>query len=292
MPAQIFLSCGQASSRERDAAVRLREYLSAQGFQVYVAIQAQSIQDVNSSIIRQLERSDYYLFVDFRREELGPTPTSGNRGSLFTHQELAIAYRSGFEQVLLFQETGTKLEGLLRYMAGNATSFDSIDELATKVAIAIRERNWTPTYSRHLIATRPRWSQGTIQYGPLIGRFLYVDIENKRPDLAAMDDRYISPNRSHLKTTGQPGFNQVIWPQSHGAFDVLMVARYDAACIFLNSALDVPPAPLIAACGHYGLEYAVLARDFPVLHFTIDLEVTGRIDTTTATLRESGERAA
>src|ERR1700681_1582447 len=110
MPAQIFISCGQATPRERDAAARLKKALVEDGYRVYVAIQAQSIEDVNSGIIRQLERSDYYVFIDFGRESLSWLGRE-SRGSLFTHQELAIAHRTGFEHVLFFQEDGVKLEG-------------------------------------------------------------------------------------------------------------------------------------------------------------------------------------
>jgi hypothetical protein len=297
--AKIFLSCGQANDRERSAAARVKEALTSQEFDVYVAIQAQSIQDVNSGIIAELQRSDYYLFVDFRREVLGSRQEA--RGSLFTHQELAIAYVSGFEHVLFFQETGMKLEGLMRYLAANPTPFDTVDQLVEGISKAIRERDWRIDYSRHLIATRPRWSDSVIRYGELTGRFLYIDIENKRRDLAAFDTvarlefiqpfgeaKYQCPNRSHLKTTGQPGFIQVIWPCSHGAFDLLVVDQQRPLHVYLNNALDVTPrVPVIRDRGRYSLEYSVLAREFPVLHFTIDLELTGVLESAAATLRET-----
>jgi hypothetical protein len=306
MTAQIFLSCGQADKRERDAAARVREMFNAQGFNVYVAIQAQSIQDVNAGIIRQLERSDYYLFIDFRRERLGSGQDSEARGSLFTHQELALAYRSGFERVLFFQERGTRLEGLLRYMGANPIVFDSLDQLIEQLLIAFSERGWTTGYSRHLRAIRPRWSDGVIQYGELIGHFLYIDIENRRPDAAAYDTvarlefirpftgaRYTCPNRSHLKTTGQPGFVQTIWPQSYGAYDLLMLNYQSPSHLYLNNALDVTPrSPLISNRGQYALEYAVLTRDFPELRFTVELELKEVFDATLPMVREGWSNGA
>ena len=250
-------------------------------------------------IIAELQRSDYYLFVDFRREILGSDHEA--RGSLFSHQELAIAYVSGFEHVLFFQERGMKLEGLMRYLGANSTPFDTVDQLVQSVTAAVRERAWRTDYSRHLIATRPWWSDGTICYGELTGRFLYIDIENKRRDLAAFDTvarlefiqtsgyaKYQCPNRSHLKTTGQPGFSQIIWPCSHGAFDLLVVDQECPLHVYLNNALDVTPrVPVIEDRGRYALEYSVLAREFPVLRFTIDLELTGLLEGTTAALRET-----
>jgi len=298
MPAQIFVSCGQASERERFAAAEVRATLESLGFDVYIAIEAQSIEDVNSGIIRQLERSDYYLFIDFRREVFsGSTPTAA-RGSLFTNQELAIAYVFGFEHVLFFQEKGVQLEGLLRYLGANPTLFDSSEELVARVRDSVDKR-WNASYSRHLVAARPSWSEKIISIPTrgLRGRFLFVDIENRRPYTAAFDtvarlefissngaERYVCGNRSHLKTTGQPGFSQVIWPASHGAFDALMVDDQHPDRVYLHNALDVAPQPIIVGMGRHILDYAVLARDFPVLRFSVDLNLSGDLWTTTASL--------
>jgi hypothetical protein len=299
MPAQIFISCGQANERERATAAHLKAALITDGYRVHVAIQAQSLNDINAGIIRELERSDYYIFIDLGRERLSWKPGSRARGSLFTHQELAIAHRSNFERALFFQQEGVELEGLLRYMGANATSFRRGADLVALVRRAMSNRDWRPDYSRHLIATRPRWESFLIRTPRLAGRFFFVDIENRRRDVAAYDtvarlefirpengERMPSPDRSHLKVTGQPGFSQVIWPSSHGAFNVLMVGAEPPHSVYLDNALDVAVVPeLIKQPGRYELEYAVLAKDLPVLHFTVDVELTGDLHTTDAKLR-------
>jgi hypothetical protein len=291
--AQVFVGCGQHHPEERSAAEAIRNQLRQLGFEVYVAVAAQSIEDVNSGIIRQLKRSDYYVFVDFAREDVG----GAARGSLFTNQELAIAYLLGFERVLFFQQAGLKLEGLLRYMGSNATRFAIPSELPALVAEAFTTREWLPTYSRHLAAIRPRFD-GPFPYGELVGWFLYVDIENRRQDVPAFETvaRLISietaegvgPShiRSPLKVTGAPAFEQTIWPMDHGAFDLLALDLSDPTHVRLNSALDVTPIPtLVHGAGTVGLHYAVLARDFPVHKFIVDLTLTGNIDTTMAHIR-------
>lgn len=299
MPAQIFVSCGQASERERAFAERLRRVLGDEGFAVYVAIHAQSIEDVNSGIIRQLERSDYYVFIDFRRERIAEDRF---RGSLFTHQELAIAHRSQFEYALFFQEQGIELQGLLRYMGANPTLFGPDDDLVDLVRRAVRERGWTPAYSRHLIATRLRGSEQLIRTPQIAGRFFFVDVENRRPDAAAYDTvarleliedadgtRKPSPNRSPLKVTGQGAFRQTIWPLSHGALDVLAVGTEPRRGIFLHTSLDLPRIdPVITRPGQYALEYAVLARDFPVLRFRLRVILTDDVETTEVALINPG----
>ncbi len=296
MPAQIFVSCGQRTQRERDFATRLKAGLEQDGFAVYVAIRAQSLEDVNSGIVRQLELSDYYLFVDFRRERIA---RGVRRGSLFTHQELAIAHRSGFERSLFFQHRGIKLEGLLRYMGANPVLFSSGDDLVELIRSTFRQQRWTSDYSRHLAAARLHQPRAVISSSQITGLFYPVDIENRRKDAAAWDavsrleficsdkeGRQPSPNRSPLKVDGQSGFRQVIWPQDHGAFDVLAVGVEPPHGLYLYTALDLPRVdPIITKPGHYDLEYAVLARNFPVLRFTVSVELTGSLHTTAVTLK-------
>ncbi|MGD0575217.1 MAG: hypothetical protein ABSB61_07610 [Anaerolineales bacterium] len=303
MAGRVFISCGQATEEERQAAATLREYFRERGFQPYVAIQAQSIQDVNTAIVSELKLADFYVFVDFGREELPGKHEGSRRGSLFAHQELAIAYLLGFEKVIFLQQKDVLLEGLLRYMASNASRFSSTTDVLPTVQCLVEERAWDPSYSRHLVVGGIHWSDGTIAFGShtgerLVGRFLYLDILNMRTDLAAFNCiarlasisrpgvlPQISPDRSHLKVTGQPGFVQTIWPSSGGAFDLLMVKSQGGGAVYLNNALDViPKRPILADPGEYRLHYEVLAEAFPILELAVDLHATGIPDTTQASL--------
>jgi hypothetical protein len=65
-----------------------------------------------------LEKSEYYLFIDFRREELG---SQRFRGSLFSHQELGIATYLKKEHILIFQERGVlERDGIKGYVPGKS----------------------------------------------------------------------------------------------------------------------------------------------------------------------------
>lgn len=188
MAARVFISCGQSTEEERRAAQEIKGALRRKGFRPYVAIQSQSIQDVNSGIIEELKRADYCLFIDFKRERLDDTDSW--RGSLFTNQELAIAYLLGLDRVLFFQQEGVKLEGLLRYMASNATSFNEPKRLPQLISEALSDRGWTPDYTRHLAILRSRWSIGDLTYHHPNGehrhvRAYYTDVENRRNDVGA-----------------------------------------------------------------------------------------------------------
>jgi hypothetical protein len=307
MPGKVFISCGQASNEERATAAQLSHWLASRGFQPYVAIQAQSIQDVNTAIISELKASDYYIFIDFPREILAGDSDGAHRGSLFTHQEMAIAYILGFENVLFLRHKDVKLEGLLRYTASNAMIFSTFQEIMEKVEKAIAERAWTPNYTRHLIVANSRWSEGIINYRShstgesFVGRFLSIDIQNHRSDIAAYNTvarlgsiKDIDGNslpvadQSYLKANGQPGYAHTIWPRSHGAFDLLLAKVEPGGAICLNSSLDLTPKPtIIAHPGRYILGYEVLAESFPILKFSIQLDVSQNAQATQAQLLDS-----
>src|SRR5436190_19996924 len=112
--ARIFISCGQSKESDepqvaREIAVRLERL----GFDPYIAVAEQTLRGVKENIFEQLRKSEYFLFVDFKREFLVGTEPPVCRGSLFSHQELAIASFLDID-VLAFQENGVKrTDGLL-----------------------------------------------------------------------------------------------------------------------------------------------------------------------------------
>jgi hypothetical protein len=306
MSARVFISCGQRKG-EREVAGAVARWFAERGFRPCVALEAQSIQDVNSGIIGELRRADYYVFIDFRREPLSDADPQEYRGSLFSHQELAVAHAMGFEHCLFFRESGVKLEGMCQFMASNATPFDTRSEVPGLVAAAAEQRAWTPDYSRNLVVARLHYPDQRIQFGELRGRALHADIENRRPDVGAAgavarlammrtagDGWRISPDRSHLKVTGQPGFEQTIWPKSHGAFCLLFVdMRNERCCVYLINALDIAPRPLLLDDpGDHLLRYEVFAQGFDVLCFKVQIRIPTRGTEFSAELVDNGDDVA
>ena len=292
MPGKVFISCGQASDAERMAAREVAAWFHLQGFTPYVATQVQSILDLNLGIVGELKASDYYLFVNFRREQLPPTEASSPtfRGSLYTNQELAIAYALGFEKMLFLNQRNAERAGMFGTIVSNSQEFDGYIELLPAVQAAVQAAEWTPSYSRQLLASRLRLAQ-IVRFGDhtgqRVGRTLHIDIENRRPDLAATHcaarlrtiheeagTSRLCFDQSPLKITGQPGYSQSIWPETHGAFDLLSVSTDKYPYVFLNSALDVSPRqPVITDLGTYRLEYEVYAEGFPKLSFAVELQL-------------------
>jgi hypothetical protein len=287
---RVFLSCGQATDEERSATHLIAEMLRSEGFTPYVATQVQTILDLNGEIIRELKQADYYFHINFRRERLAD---SGEfRGSLFAHQELALAYGLGFDKMLFLSQNGVRNEGMLAFIVSNTPKFEKHTEAADAAKRAIQSAGWVPSYSRNLIAQRLRWGP-QVQYRDHTGQrpvqVLYVDIVNCRPDLGAVGTvarlaaiveqgrKRVSPDRSHLKATAYPGYAQTIFPESHGAFDLLALVLNQPHIVTLNSALDVSPrSAIINAPGEYLFEYEVFANAFPVLSFGVHLRVRDR----------------
>ncbi len=307
MPGRVFISCGQSTTEEIELASSVRDWFISAGYTPYVAIKAQSIDDVNSSIIGELRRSDYYVFIDFKRESLvGSTDNSDHRGSLFTNQELSIAYILGFQNVIFLQQSGVRLEGLIRYMASNAQQFEHVHEILPHVQRQVADRSWSVDYSRHFVVSGIRWSDGIIDYasGQIVGRFLYLGIENRRPDVGAFNttarlsqiqqegqDLVESSNRSPLKATGiVRGYSQTIWPDSEEEFDLLAVGNSCGNEVFLNTAMDVPPVPVIREAGHHRLHYEVFAEGFEVVRVEVLLVLAGNPMTATAEISAPVER--
>ena len=309
MKSRVFLSCGQ-QPKERDVARKLAALLRTYGFEVYIAINAQTILEINAGIIGELKNSDCYLFVNFCRDKIA----GKYRGSLFSNQELAIAYAFGFERILIVNQTDILSEGMLQYIGVNTETFEDFTDCCTVVERAIRRSGWMADYSRRLRAGGLRFSDEVIRYGAaygeLIGRFLYLDIQNGRPDIAALEATAKlaeygpmgeplrpSPIRSPLKTTGRPGFSHTIFPNSHEAFDLLCIGEHRAPGlgwppavggstiaaplafqnrgVHLNSAYDVIGAGRLPMnAGVWMLRYEFYAIGFPLLSVLVRLNVT------------------
>ena len=129
-------------------------------------------------------------------------------------------------------------------------------------------------------------------------RVFNVDIQNRRRDIGALNavarlKHIVRPDgtvqididRSPLKANGQPGYTQLIWPESHASWNFVAVSMETPSTIYLNSALDVVPRnPIISAPGEYTLTYEVWAENFAVLRFEIRLSVNDNTLTTAAEL--------
>lgn len=81
--ARVFVSCGQSrGSEEGDVANCVAARLSTLGFDPYVAAEQQTLRGLKENIFAHLERSEYFVFIDFKRERLADLEPTSHRGSL------------------------------------------------------------------------------------------------------------------------------------------------------------------------------------------------------------------
>ena len=237
MSCKVFVSCGQGREEERAVAEQIGCILRDRGFEPYIAKDVQTIFDLNSGIVGELKSSDCFLFVNFRRDELAQANEKertgpGFRGSLFSNQELAIAYALGFDRILIVNQADVRREGMLQFMVANTETFVDYADCPSVVARELDRSGWDCRFSRNLQTGTLSRAQ-LVTYGRLEGNFWHLDIHNLRPDIAAlectaklshlakdMENWQPSPNQSPLKATGRQGFAHTIFPNSHEAFDL------------------------------------------------------------------------
>src|SRR6266568_2050336 len=301
MPGKVFISCGQDTDAERLAAREAATWLNSEGYGAYVAIKVQSIPDLNKGIIDELKRSDYFLFVNFRREMI--SQGSGDpvfRGSLYTNQELAIAYALGFQDMIFLNQRFTERRGMFGTIVSNSPEFDRYTELLPGLQTAIRDAGWKPSFSRNLVPALVSWSapvnysDHTIWQGhsspqrPM--KTLILSLANKRHDrgavaatlrLKAVTDSagrgLLVEDTTPLKATGYvQSYSQIIWPESSGEFDLLALDLASPERLFLLSIRDLSPRrPVVSGRGNYQVVFQAFAEGFPIVDIPVALTVTG-----------------
>lgn len=303
--ARVFVSCGQTkNSRELDTAEKIRVRLQELGFDPYIAVEEQTLRGLKENIFRQIETSEYFIFVDFKREQLvsggaSPSPEPVCRGSLFSHQELSLASYLNIP-LLAYQEKGTKEDdGILRFLQANATVFTDRNLLPNVIADEVQRRGWKSNARNELLLERPQGQSVDAQvYGTQeVRRFYYVDVRNLHPRETARNcyvylEKVIGldpptgeiPFRSvELKWAGYTLPNAHILPQKPRPFDALYIPMSAPTRVGFNAFCDSTlfGRPLIATAGRYELRYAVVSDNFPIARCSVVLNLSDMLDRTT-----------
>ena len=134
--ARVFISCGQRTDREIKIGKAVQDYFLGRDFEAYFAEKVHSSDALTENIFKFLRQSEYFVFIDFKREEI---KEGEFRGSLFVNQELAIATFLRL-QGLGFCEKGVKREGILHYHIYNAFPFKDETEIIQK--LEEETKNW------------------------------------------------------------------------------------------------------------------------------------------------------
>ena len=280
MRARVFISCGQSDESERAVARRIFERLHNLGYEPYLAVEEQTLNGLIENIFGRLAASEYFVFIDFLREQFANL--SDHRGSLFSHQELAVAAYLRLD-VVAIQEAGVRqLDGMMRFVQANAVSFSNRETVPELVEQEIKRHHWQPSWRCTLALERPpeqfkdapcvdqegrsagkrRFFQAVV-YNQHISRvaahaYVYLD-QIKRvgetPELAH--------NNTELKWTGYLLPFAVVRPGVRREFDCCWihdskpsVARFD------NPFTDSSDPTELVGPGKFQLRYSVVADGF------------------------------
>jgi len=283
MKAKVFLSCGQNNSSDEPAvAQKIAQSICALGFDCYMAVAAQSLRGLRENIFAQLESADYLVFIDFKREEIRVNrgePVC--RGSLFSHQELAIA---SFLEVpsLILQERGIKpLDGMLGAMQANAIPFSDRDLLASAVAGLIAEKlqrgEWRKD-ARNTLSLEvadPQFSVARQNVG-VLRRFYHIAVRNNHHRKAALSchayldavlnlstNELTTPKTVEFKWAGTPLPGVRIGPTAVREFDVINFVLSSPIMPEFWPLADSPDYyPRMGGPGKYRLSFSVVSLNF------------------------------
>ncbi len=284
--AKVFISCGQRSDEEKDTAERIKKALMCEGYNPYVAVQQQSLKALRERIFKELEDSEYIVFVDFKRERLDCGKLF--RGSLFSHQELAVAsyLDLGTErdmEILAFHEKGVDPEdGMMGALQVNPEEFT--DPGCLPQLIACRARNqWEPGWKNQLRLSR------RVEEKP--AKYYHIEVENLHHRKHAINCYvYLKAPRKYSNGKDIPTMelkwefvkvyvpNVAIGAGSMRRLDAFWVdlckpnginlSTHADTCLFVEN--------IITDAGTHDLTYIVISENFPDAEITCEVEIDDR----------------
>jgi hypothetical protein len=299
--AKVFISCGQNKNSDESKLVELvKETIESLGFIAYVAIHDHALKGVVDNIIPHLETSDYFLFIDFERELLLPQNKKIDdinvidlkvRGSLFCHQELALATHFGLD-VLPFQQ-GKRMEvcGMASAMQVNFIPFNSSKELIGLLKENVKKL-WDKKSKNKLTLQAEKPSLNVTTPGGILN-FYHVNVKNLHTKKIAEDcrvyidlvkekpsGRLIPLNQIELKWTGFTFPSATILPSPNNGrkFDAFVGFHNQPNLVKFLSFTDSSQYVLTLKKGDYELEYLVVSKNFPIEKATFQLHVDDSLD--------------
>jgi hypothetical protein len=296
--ARVFVSCGQRNKTDEIAiADAIGARLIELGYEPYIAVREQRLHGLAEAIFEQLGHSEYFLFVDFRREQLldpaRPDEVIGHRGSLFCHQELAIASYLHID-VLAYQEEGVRRqEGLLGFLQGNPISFTDRSSLPDRIAAEVQRRNWNPCWRNVLTLGRnPDTFANEQDIHGQWRRFFQVMVCNNHRHRLAVNcyaylesvydvgtQRSIAIEAAEHKWHGCLIANPAIPAANSRRFDSFYVPYNNPREIHFNILTDYRGMrPQLQGKGPFDLRYMVLSENFPITRGSFRLTPADRLE--------------
>jgi hypothetical protein len=288
---KIFISCGQREE-EMKYIKEIEDYLVSIGYGVYIAKKQQTLEGLKENIFKELYDSEYFLFVDFKREKLYCDKGEEFRGSLFTNQELAIA--SFLHMPFIgFREKGIKkLDGISQFIQANMKEFDNRKELINLVKEEIKyfDKDWKNELQAEAITGLDPFLSGTNEQA----RFFHVKIINRHKDKIARncyaylekikdinDNRIFDLWSIEIKWSGYVYPNASILPKMQRNFDAFYIKHNNPKTLHFNLFSDSTRSyPRIIKSGKYEFTYLVISDNFRPVRAKFLLELNPILDDT------------
>lgn len=287
--AKVFVSCGQkVNTDESKIAMNISRMLTRMGFDPYVATDQNSLRSLRENIFSQLRASEYFLFIDFARETLNESPE--HRGSLFSHQELAIASYLELDALAFQQKAVKRLDGMLSALQVNATPFDKPSQVSNLIRRRV-QASWNPGWKNTLKISRDpqEFDDAYIPSpnGNVLARFFHLKVENLHFRQPALDcvgyvssitysqsNQKIPFRTSELKWAGYTMPTSAIMPRSHRELDACFVLHKEPEILHFNCFTDssyfMRP---IKGPGDLEVKYTVISRNFPTVESTVHVHI-------------------
>jgi len=281
--ARVFISCGQRDDKEKDFALTCQNYFESKGFIAYFAEEVHSLEALTENIFRHLKNSEYFVFIDFKREEL---PNGKFRGSVFVNQEIAIAAFLEIETVG-FHEAGVDREGVIEHLIANPIYFNDKADFLKKLEENTKEwhPDWRNELSLKFLRVAPNFQ---IQEGIFADWYHLQVLNNHRNKYARncvayvleiknLDTGYnIDPGNFELVWAGTGLFQRHILPKRAAEVDAFLIIRGEDIIRFhprpsTSSQYGMPALNK----GTYLLTYLIVSENFEQVKRTFKLEFGG-----------------
>lgn len=286
---KVFISCGQHTDEERGIARQIADELTKLGFEPYVAVIEQTVEGLKNNLFRQLETSEYFLFIDFKREQFANS--TDHRGSLFTNQELAIASFLGLDAIA-FQEDGVrKLDGMLYAMQLNAEPFADRSGLVGRVIERVKHQwrfNWKNALTIEIAV--PPFHDALPNHQQ--HRFHFLAVRNLHDRRVALDcqifpvmvrrvgsDEELLQASTEIKWTGYILPEARIRPKTVRSFDAIVVPHSKPTRAQLHCVTDaVDYFTVLDGAGEYDIDFEVTSSNFPTARCRARITLGATVD--------------
>jgi len=284
--AKVFISCGQKKdTSEVRIAADIKRVLEDLGFDTYMATQDQNLRGLRENIFSHLSTSEYFLFIDFQRCQL--VDSEYHRGSLFSHQELAIASYLEIEAIAFRDRSVLERDGMTGSLQLNGETFDDPNALPDMVRRTVEEKvkkgEWISGWKNALRLNRDstEYVDASIAVSPAShktpARFFHLRTDNLNPRKigigctafleTAMDltnNRAIPLRTVDLDWVASAIPSTAIMPGGYRDLEAFHVIKGGPKTIRLGRFIDSTYTPqVIPGPGDFQLAYVVISESFP-----------------------------